>query len=181
MIDDKSEDISAKLIQRNELFNRRDELEPSLCSQDTVDEDDQRKNFECLYCLSLVKNPQQCGNCSRVYCHGCLQMWFEKGSTKCPDPYCQQELYTCDTSPCDQTVVSLLQLRHTCKVGCLNATYGEFATHECGQFIKCLASSCQETLPLHQMQDHWMKCQFVRFQCNKCAVKLTNYKMHKCD
>ena len=48
--------------------------------------------LNCLICTNVVEEPQQCSNCDRLFCRGCIEEWISN-SDKCPNCREQYEPY----------------------------------------------------------------------------------------
>jgi len=42
--------------------------------------------FKCCICQDLVMDPKECENCSKLFCHECINEWL-KNSSQCPNKH----------------------------------------------------------------------------------------------
>ena len=60
---------------------------PKLKEDQAVGEIDD--NFICMMCTEIVTQPQACTDCSRLFCHDCMESWKQMNA-ECPCPNCQK-------------------------------------------------------------------------------------------
>ena len=78
--------------------------------------------FICQVCTEIIREPQQCSDCQRMFCTGCMADWARTNSDL-PCPYCNKPFRAKSLS--SEVEAELQSVRFTCEACSEVYTYSE--------------------------------------------------------
>ena len=153
-----------------------------MASSYTLGYDDKRfesivdKNFHCLICYNVLKDPVMCKRNQHYFCHGCITEHLRRNSHTCPT--CADELTVETLAEVPRIVKTYLNER---KIRCDYEDRGcrelvqlqDLNRHvaECGfSPVVCGNQGCNQTISNRDRTYHESElCQFRKLKCHNCG------------
>ena len=143
--------------------------------------DDTIKDYQCMICMSLIKNATEIKTCGHIFCQYCIYKWYETSNT-CP--LCKVDIDEEDLVESKFIDRKVSQINVTCSYCDWKGNFFDFIKHTDSsykspcQYILVACNECNKNIKYESLEQHKIEsCEYRLIQCIQCNIKIKSNEL----